>query len=199
MGRGAAVSVSQNFSFRFCCESKSCSIACCHGHAIALNPYEVLRIKEHLGISSEELEARLLSHYDRGLPLLMLPRDPCPFLKGRRCTIYSARPLACRLFPFGMLCDGKLKTVFMPCEGVGRGRSFTLAEYIEEQGAGEYLAMWKRWVSFVEAVERAELGSMRQVFLKILLYNFDFTPKGAVRETAEEQFLARLRLAEGLL
>ena len=200
-----AIAVDEDFSFRFCCDSSRCTLACCHGHAIVLNPYEVLRIKEHLGLSSEELEERyLLSYYDpSGLPLLMLSRDPCPFLKGRRCSIYPARPLACRLFPLGRLCDTEVKTVFMAdacCPGIGRGERLDLSEYIAEQEAEEYVAMWERWVSFVEAVEEAEPSGMRQVFLKILLYNFDFSPKGAeLSASPEEQFLTRLALAEELI
>jgi hypothetical protein len=200
-----AIAVDEDFSFRFCCDPRKCSLACCHGHAIALSPYEVLRIRGYLRLSSEELEERyLLTHYDpSGLPLLMLSRDPCPFLKRRRCSIYPARPLACRLFPLGRLCDGEVKTIFMDdacCPGIGKGERLALGEYIAEQGAEEYLQAWERWVGFVEAVEAAKLSSMQQVFLKILLYNFDLLPKGAEFATSpEEQFLARLALAEELI
>jgi hypothetical protein len=203
-----AVTVDENFSFCFCCNSEECSLACCHGHAIALNPYEVLRIKDYLKLSCEELEeGYLLSLYDEsGLPLLMLDRDPCPFLKHRRCSIYPARPLACRLFPLGKVCNGEAKTVFMKdcdCAGIGKGRRLTLREYIAEQRAGEYIEMWERWVSFVDTAAKAKLSHkpMKQVFLKILLYNFDFQPKKVAKPHAspEEQFLARLTAAEELI
>jgi len=49
----------------------------------------------------------------------------CVFLQGTRCTIYRARPLICRFYPF-YLCrseDGLLHIGFdSTCSGIGSGR-----------------------------------------------------------------------------
>lgn len=46
-----------------------------------------------------------------------LPRLPCPFLEGWRCSIYPARPLACRLFG---------RTIFTEGEDAGRFNGCTI-------------------------------------------------------------------------
>ncbi len=189
---------------RFACVS-GCSAPCCRGHAIALSPYEVLRIAEYLKMGSEELEERYLrQHYEEsGVPLLMLERSPCRFLVDGRCSIYPARPLACRLYPAGLTWrrgaefrlsnDGR-------CPGMGRGEARSLEEHILQQEAGVYIKMWERWVEFVERAESSNLCSqpLKQVFLKILLYNFDIRMKDEPA-APEERFLHRIELAGMLL
>lgn len=57
------------------------------------------------------------------------PKDPtakpCTFLKNKRCTIYEARPMQCRTWPFWpetMSAKAWAKDVAAFCPGVGKGR-----------------------------------------------------------------------------
>lgn len=56
---------------------------------------------------------------------------PCPFLQGKACTVYEARPAQCRTWPFwpenmnARVWSGEV-AVF--CPGVGKGRLYTKNE-----------------------------------------------------------------------
>ena len=48
----------------------------------------------------------------------------CIFLENDRCTIYAARPLICRFYPFELKssCDGRYSFLFTEeCPGIGKG------------------------------------------------------------------------------
>lgn len=48
----------------------------------------------------------------------------CFFLKGTKCTIYNARPLICRFYPFSLVRseNGEVRIGFDPaCSGIGKG------------------------------------------------------------------------------
>lgn len=97
-----------------CQDCAGCS-ACCRivGDSIILDPYDIYRLTGHLGQSFEEL---LTSKLSLGvvdgvvLPHLNIADDGsgCGFLDGAgRCSIHSARPGICRLFPLGRIfADG---------------------------------------------------------------------------------------------
>ena len=62
------------------------------------------------------------------------PEKTCQFLKDNRCTIYEARPMQCRTWPFWpehMSARKWAKEVGSYCPGVGKGRVIP-AEEIRE-------------------------------------------------------------------
>ena len=74
--------------------------SCCRLLRPYLSPQDVKRLSRHLRISATLLEARYL------LPAKEGDEDgrpfgvrPCPFLRESRCTVYPARPAACRSYP----------------------------------------------------------------------------------------------------
>ena len=98
-------------SFSFECASKlDCFNVCCADVNIVLTPYDVLRMKRNLGISSEEFLAEYtFIPFDKEskLPVVLLrmsddEKKVCPFVKSEGCSIYSDRPWACRMYPVGM-------------------------------------------------------------------------------------------------
>jgi len=77
---------------------------CCH-QAVGVTPPEVFAIYDHLRATrtAADLDAVTLRVRDaddrtRGLTAAdrLSPEHPCPFLVDARCSIYEARPLACR-------------------------------------------------------------------------------------------------------
>jgi Fe-S-cluster containining protein len=65
-----------------------------------LNPYELLRLARDRGITVEEL---IRDYTEEGGTILKFegPDSACVFLGPGGCTVHSARPLVCRLYPLG--------------------------------------------------------------------------------------------------
>ncbi|MCM2279421.1 MAG: YkgJ family cysteine cluster protein [Oligoflexia bacterium] len=61
-------------------------------------------------------------------------RGPCQFLRERSCSVYEARPVQCRTWPFwpeNMNARSWKREVVAFCPGVGKGRLFSKAEIQE--------------------------------------------------------------------
>jgi uncharacterized protein len=74
---------------------------CCRYSVVAVSREEIETIAEHLGTTPEEV-ARQHTESDPEAPetrVLRSEKDGCVFLSGNLCTIYEARPRACREFP----------------------------------------------------------------------------------------------------
>ena len=90
---------------------------------ILLTSSDVNRIARATKLRAEEFSETSLSHqpYERKMKKL---RGSCMFLRNSRCSIYQARPLICRFYPFS-LCpseDGGLEVRFdSACSGIGKG------------------------------------------------------------------------------
>lgn len=59
------------------------------------------------------------------------PDRDCSFLKGKQCTVYEARPVQCRTWPFwpeNMKAKVWRTDVESFCPGVGKGRLYTANE-----------------------------------------------------------------------
>ncbi len=90
-----------------CLDCKGCS-DCCKGmeHTITLNPLDVFRLKRELQTDFQGVlsgAAELINIEGILLPVLkMNEKEQCGFLNEQgRCSIHSARPDICRLFPLG--------------------------------------------------------------------------------------------------
>jgi len=101
---------SKDTKFKFKChKGVKCFTQCCSKIDILLTPYDVLRMKNRLGISSEEfLETytymeieKKISHPFAMLKMMDDPEKKCPFVKSDGCTIYTDRPANCRYYPIG--------------------------------------------------------------------------------------------------
>lgn len=93
------LSLNSRFKFR-CHPGVSCFTECCGKTTIILTPYDILRLKENLGIKSGEFLAnytRREAHDKSGLPVVIMdmPRfeGRCPFVRPvTGCTVYKDRP-----------------------------------------------------------------------------------------------------------
>ncbi|MBM4295095.1 MAG: YkgJ family cysteine cluster protein, partial [Deltaproteobacteria bacterium] len=103
------LSLRDRFTFH-CHPGLACFNRCCGAPTILLSPYDILRLKNCLGISSGEFLQRytcLETEANSNLPLIFMDiyssaEVGCPFLRATGCTVYPYRPAACRLFPITM-------------------------------------------------------------------------------------------------
>lgn len=102
------LTLDSKFKFR-CHKAIKCFTKCCSNIDILLTPYDILRLKNRLRLSSGEF----LSKYtyvkideNSSLPHVILKMTDdkertCPFVNSEGCTIYTDRPANCRYYPIG--------------------------------------------------------------------------------------------------
>ena len=140
-------------TFRFGCHpGVSCFNTCCADVNIFLSPYDVLRLRKRLGMSSTEfLEKHTLLPLQRNMTtpavLLRMNEDEdkrCPFLTDSGCGVYSDRPWPCRMYPVGLAAsrdtpDGWRGERFYfllreeGCMGFQEAREWTIREWLDDQ------------------------------------------------------------------
>ena len=147
--------LSSKDTFKFGCSNKlSCFNKCCRDVNIFLTPYDTLRMKQALNISSTEfLEKYTLLPLDKNLkyPVVLLAmRDDeekrCNFVTEEGCSIYGNRPWACRMYPIGLASpnEGASEEEFYflmhedVCDGLGESKEWTPEEWMEDQGIISY-------------------------------------------------------------
>ncbi len=95
-------------TFRFACHSGvACYTRCCHNADMYLYPYDIIQLKQRLGMTSEEfLMQHTITAFRENpcfpnvmLKMSDLPDSPCSFLSENGCTVYEDRPYSCRAYP----------------------------------------------------------------------------------------------------
>jgi Fe-S-cluster containining protein len=142
------------FHFR-CHKEISCFNACCRQADITLTPYDVIRIKQHLGVGSSEVlknhtvPFEMDNHGVPGIKMRTTDAGTCLFMvEGEGCSIYENRPTACRYYPVALLA---MKPSDAPsekqayslvqeehCKGHLEGKEQSIDEYRAEQGVIDY-------------------------------------------------------------
>ncbi len=154
-------------TFRFQCHSGlACFNECCRQPTLILKPYDILRLRRRLGITSTAFLARytvrIMEETSR-LPLRLLAlreEEPggCPFLDAAcGCTVYEDRPAACRLFPViqgSSLTEGTVKAAYFLkkldfCQGFAHGPQWTLEQWRADQGLLPYDELNHEWVAIL--------------------------------------------------
>jgi hypothetical protein len=146
-------------SFKFSCRKDlSCFTHCCGDVNIFLTPYDVLRMKNHLGLSSEDFLARytlIPFNEEQQMPIVVLKMSesegkPCPFVNSDGCSIYEDRPWSCRMYPLGFASPKEGATddeefYFLmqegDCRGFEDGEEITVGKWLKDQGIIEYNEM----------------------------------------------------------
>ena len=149
--------LSSTDTFCFDCHSEvSCFNQCCRDLNQFLTPYDILRLKKHLNLTAKEfLERYTVSHLgpETGLPIITLKTEratgfACPFLEATGCSVYENRPSSCRMYPLARMVTrsretGQTTELFYlikeeHCLGTANKRSWTTAQWIEDQGLSDY-------------------------------------------------------------
>ena len=149
-----------------CHKGIGCWNACCSNIDISLTPYDVLRLKKRLGISSTEFLKDYTVPYEMeqdGIAgVKFRPVDEgtaCRFMKPEGCGIYEDRPTACRYYPVALLSMRKQDEYIDRnsyaivkedhCKGHEEKRRITIADYRQEQGLEEYDDLARGWRQLV--------------------------------------------------
>ena len=145
-----------------------CFTACCHNIKIILTPYDILVLRERLGIPSHEFVIRYtqptyLEKTDMPGVQIKLKEDTggCPFVTPEGCTVYSDRPSACRYYPVGMADfheggtdDAEEEKFFFlvkepHCKGFEEDKEWTIREWRQDQGVDVRDEMNKEWLRLI--------------------------------------------------
>ncbi len=174
-------------TFRFLCHKDiACFTKCCADLDLILTPYDIVRIKNRLGIPSDVFLDRYtetkLNRHPR-FPMINLKMDldrklRCPFVTPEGCTIYEDRPGACRIYPIGRAAlkldrEEETREKFFivdekHCLGFGEDREWTLEEWMANQGLDEYNAMNDEWLRITTS--QKSLGKKEDVPRKIQMF-----------------------------
>lgn len=155
------------FKFR-CHKGVRCFTACCSNINIALPPYDLLRLRKRLGMTSEEFIEKYCTIEILAktlLPVITLKmRDDekrsCPFLTPEGCTVYEDRPNICRYYPVGMATlrkrdseTGRDEFYFMTqeehCKGFEENTDWTIDAWRKDQEADLYDEMNRGWMEIL--------------------------------------------------
>ena len=149
-----------------CHKGISCWNACCSNIDISLTPYDILRLKQRLGITSTEFLRDYTVPYEMekdgiaGVKFKPVEGGTaCRFMKPEGCDVYADRPTACRYYPVALLSmrkedeyvdrDSYALVEEDHCLGHQVDRTLTIDEYRIEQGLLEYDDLARGWRQLV--------------------------------------------------
>ncbi len=148
--------------FHFAChDALPCFTQCCKDVNIYLTPYDVLRLRQSLGIGSGEFLAKYTRSFLAGvtnIPVVQLLMDHqslcCPFVTDEGCQVYENRPWACRMFPLDLASDQskfRLVSAKERCKGLSERSHVSVGHWLESQAVREYVEMDREFQSVVPA------------------------------------------------
>jgi Fe-S-cluster containining protein len=165
-------------TFRFRCHTGvACFNRCCRNLRLFLYPYDVIRLKNALGITAD----RFLDEYvdvvlreESSFPEVLLrmadnEQQTCPFLSDDGCRVYADRPDTCRFFPVerGLLFEAHRSNpapvyFFRPpdfCLGQYEDQQWNVAGWARDQQAATYDRMTARWAQVKQLFQSDPWGS----------------------------------------
>lgn len=145
-----------------CHKGIDCFNACCKNIDISLTPYDIVRLKKRLGITSGDFLLKYTYPYEMekdgiaGVKLKPVENGTaCQFMTEEGCSIYEDRPTACRYYPVALLSLRRQdeftdRTSYAlvkenHCHGHFEDRKLTVDEYRKEQGLEEYDELGRGW------------------------------------------------------
>lgn len=148
------VTADQQFVFA-CHPNVPCFTECCRELDLALTPYDVLRLKRSLNISSTQfLEQYVIIEWEEPqlfptcyLTMVDDGRASCVFVHASGCSVYQDRPGSCRAYPVGRGASihrekavvESLVMIREPhCKGFAETNGQTITSYLLAQGIEAY-------------------------------------------------------------
>jgi Fe-S-cluster containining protein len=199
--------------FKFLCHpGVSCFTVCCRNVDLDLYPYDVIRLKNQLGVDSETF-MRERTELKRGgnpyfptvkLKLEQSTGEPtCPFLSEEGCTVYQDRPTSCRTYPLERAVDRMAArgrpdefyflTNHSYCKGHAEDHRFSVKQWIRNQRLDEYNVMNDQWAEvdtlFASNPWKGEgSGGQGQQLAFMVCYNIDGFRTFVMENRLVEQF-----------
>jgi len=154
-----------------CYPGVECFNACCSDLDMILTPYDVLRMRQALEMSSIDF-LRVYTYGfkspDTNFPVFKFKMTDnaaktCAFVCEEGCRIYADRPGACRMYPLGRATkpdgDGGVSEQFFivqedHCMGFKEKDEWTGASWKEDQGFREYTASNDRYMNILSRVKQ---------------------------------------------
>jgi Fe-S-cluster containining protein len=155
--------------FNFACnKGMKCYTHCCSDLNIILTPYDIIRMKNRLGLTCDQFLAiytkpEMLSRTK--LPVVTLKmldddKKSCPFVTPDGCIIYEDRPVTCRYYPLGMASfreqeikpageDFYIMIRESHCLGFDAEKEWTVKEWRKDQGAEQYDEINTGWMELM--------------------------------------------------
>ncbi len=169
--------LSANDTFTFDCHpGVACFTRCCKDADMYLYPYDIIRLKHHLGVRSDQfLEQYTLQAFRDNpyFPHVMLKMSDdkeksCPFLSSAGCTVYEDRPFSCRAYPLERAVartgeDERTVIHFISkhdyCLGHQETKAWTIKSWIADQHIQRYNDMNDLWVDMDTLFRRNPWGA----------------------------------------
>ena len=189
------IPVSIDDTFQFSCSAKvPCFNECCQDLNQFLTPYDILCLKNHLGITSGAFIERYTTQHtgpETGLPVIALKPDnalklKCPFVTKAGCSVYNARPSSCRMYPLARAISrcretGRIIEHFAlikesHCRGFEEETNQTVGQWIQNQKIAGYNKMNDMLMEIISLKNNTRSGPLdmrASHFFHIALYDLD--------------------------
>ncbi len=201
------------FTFR-CHPGVSCFTVCCRKVELDLYPFDIIQLKQRLGVDSETF-MRLYTELKKGanpfFPTVMLKmaesgeEAQCPFLSEQGCSVYQERPTACRTYPLERAVDrqverGRARDYYFLtrhdyCKGHFEPEQTTVRQWVRGQHLERYNQLNDLWAEidtlFASNPWQGEgRGGPRQQLAFMVCYDID----GFRVFTEQQRLLGQYRL-----
>jgi uncharacterized protein len=171
-------------TFKFKCV-KGCKF-CCQENDIALYPFDVMEMCNHLNISSTDFHKKYTTFkFDNESNILrcyLITTPYCIFFDNKEaCTIYDYRPIRCKLFPLARMFneDGFIQ-YYLPrdkCIGFDSKQKHTIQSWLDNCGIKDYEKLIIDWNSFIIKLKNnTDLPLTDKFFIMFfqkIFYDFD--------------------------
>jgi len=187
------ISIDAHFQFQ-CTSDVPCFNACCRDLNQFLTPYDILRLKTHLGLRSGEFIEKCTTQHigpETGLPVLTLSpvrnaELQCPFVTPTGCRVYADRPSSCRIYPIARAVSRNRKTGIVSehfalirephCLGFQQSQTQTVRQWLKNQTLDAYNQLNDLFLEIISLKNRCRPGPLdlrSKLVFHIALYDVD--------------------------
>lgn len=206
-------------TFDFKC--RGCGKCCKNREDVMLTSRDLFIIARHLGKTPGTIITEFCECYigqDSRIPIVRIrPRgvnNACPFLIGKRCQIYTAKPTVCALFPIGRVLVSNIESIkdgpptysagyiLQPAVCGSRSKTQTIRQWLDKSGVPADDTFYSEWNAAIihfsmsihdweERISKQVMRQLQNVLVELIYVQYDteqeFLPqfKNNMREAKE--------------